>query len=130
LRCHGDPKDAPKAVIEKYGDKRAFGYKVGDVRGIIGVSIPDISIKDVIASFVNPITIALVVGAFLLGFLYTHWSVIRRLRKLTEKTHSIAKGNLSEPMEADADSSDEITQVTHAVNMLCRSLSVAMKHLS
>jgi len=40
LKCHGDPDDAPPAVVEKYGRVRGFGEKVGDVRGIISVRIP------------------------------------------------------------------------------------------
>ncbi len=130
LRCHGDPADAPQSVIEKYGNKRAFGYKLGDVRGIIGVTIPDVPIHEVISSFVNPVTLSFVVGAFLLGFLYTHWFIIRRLRDLTKKTHNIAQGDLDEDIDADSDSKDEIDQAAHAVNMLKVSLSVAMKHLS
>jgi len=44
LKCHGEPKkDVPsslyKILIKKYGN-RAFGYKVGDVRGIIAMYIP------------------------------------------------------------------------------------------
>jgi len=129
LRCHGKPEDAPKDVIDKYGDQRAFGYKVGDVRGIIGVSLPDIPLREVAASFVNPLTLALVAAAFLLSFLYTQRSVIQRLRNLTATTHSIAKGNLNEPIDASKDTKDEIEQVAHAVDMLRRSLTVAMKHL-
>jgi HAMP domain-containing protein len=129
LRCHGKPEDAPKDVIEKYGDKRAFGYNVGDVRGIIGVTLPDIKIKDVAASFINPITLALIIAAFLLSFLYTQRAIIYRLRELTKKTHSIARGNLKEPIKTRGKSEDEIEQVAHAVDMLRRSLTIAMKHL-
>ncbi len=39
LGCHGDPANAPREVIEKYGDQRAFGYQVGDLRGVISIRI-------------------------------------------------------------------------------------------
>ena len=44
LKCHGDPKkDVPpqlyKVLIHQYGNK-AFGYKVGEVKGIIAMYIP------------------------------------------------------------------------------------------
>ena len=129
LRCHGDPKDAPKEVIEKYGDKRAFGYKVGDVRGIISVSLPDILLSEVISSFVNPITIGLVAVAFLMSFLYTQFGLIRRMKILTEKTERIAKGELNEPIEFQRKSLDEIEHLAHAVDMLRKSLVVAMRHM-
>jgi len=31
LRCHGDPNDAPKSLVEKYGNVNGFGMKVGDI---------------------------------------------------------------------------------------------------
>ena len=129
LRCHGDPKDAPKEVIEKYGDRRAFGYKVGDVRGIISVTLPDILLSEVISSFANPVTIGLVAFAFLMNFLYTQFGLIRRMRNLTTKTERIAKGNLSERIDVKRNSVDEIEHLAHAVDMLRKSLVVAMRHI-
>ena len=40
LKCHGNPADAPEIIIQKYGKERAFGYQLGDIRGIISVNIP------------------------------------------------------------------------------------------
>jgi hypothetical protein len=54
LKCHGDPKDAPPEVIQKYGDQRAFGYKLGDVRGIISVKLPDVTLVDIFSTLLNP----------------------------------------------------------------------------
>ena len=129
LRCHGNPKDAPKDVITKYGDKRAFGYKVGDIRGIISVSLPDVKIEEVVSSFINPITLGLVAVAFLMSYLYTHFSLILRIKSLTKKTKLIAKGELNTPLETQLDSSDEIEHAAHAVDLLRRSLIVAMRHM-
>ena len=44
MKCHGEPgKDVPQGLYDKlkadYGDN-AFGFKVGDLRGIISVEIP------------------------------------------------------------------------------------------
>ncbi|MBU0500856.1 MAG: DUF3365 domain-containing protein [Gammaproteobacteria bacterium] len=129
MRCHGDPKDAPKEVIEKYGDKKAFGYKVGDVRGIISVSLPDITLAEVMSSFVNPYTIGLVGVAFLVSFLYTQFGLIRRMQVLTAKTERIAKGGFDEEITAPKGAADEIDQLAHAVDMLRRSLVIATRHL-
>ena len=41
LKCHGDPVNAPAAVIKKYGKIKAFGYKEGEIRGILSIKIPD-----------------------------------------------------------------------------------------
>ena len=40
LACHGDPKNAPKALVAQYGDKAGFNRKVGDVVALDNVEIP------------------------------------------------------------------------------------------
>jgi len=49
LTCHGDPKDMDPQVVKKlkelYPEDKALGYKVGDFRGVIRVSIPEDVIK-------------------------------------------------------------------------------------
>ncbi|HPF58056.1 MAG TPA: DUF3365 domain-containing protein [Candidatus Competibacteraceae bacterium] len=129
LKCHGDPKDAPADVIAKYGDKRAFGYKVGDVRGIISVKLPDITLIDVLLTFLNPYTLGLIILAFLLNFLYTQQSIITRLKKLAQTTERIAQGELDLPLQENPGSRDEVDHVQHAVGLLRNSVVVAMKRL-
>jgi len=68
LKCHGDPKkDVPsslyKVLIKKYGN-RAFGYKVGEVRGIIAMYIP---FEDII-SFLKK-SVFILVFSFVIIFL-------------------------------------------------------------
>ncbi len=38
LKCHGDPADAPPTIRSRY--EGAFGYEVGDLRGVVSVRIP------------------------------------------------------------------------------------------
>ncbi|RLA82450.1 MAG: hypothetical protein DRG78_07180 [Epsilonproteobacteria bacterium] len=38
LVCHSKPQNAPKFIAEKY--KTAYGYKLGDLRGIISIKVP------------------------------------------------------------------------------------------
>lgn len=40
LACHGDGGARPAFIREKYPDDRAFGYRPGDLRGIISVTVP------------------------------------------------------------------------------------------
>ncbi|WP_127471618.1 diguanylate cyclase domain-containing protein [Thiomicrorhabdus aquaedulcis] len=35
LTCHGDPKDAPKGLVEKYGSVNGFYEKIGNIRAFI-----------------------------------------------------------------------------------------------
>ncbi len=40
LHCHGSLAEAPKAMLEKYGNERGFGHKVGDMAGVVAIGIP------------------------------------------------------------------------------------------
>lgn len=40
LACHGDKDKRPRFIVEKYPDDKAFGFKKGDLRGIISVTAP------------------------------------------------------------------------------------------
>ena len=40
LACHGDPEDRPDFVLEGYPDDRAYGFEVGDLRGVYSVVVP------------------------------------------------------------------------------------------
>lgn len=46
LYCHGNPADAPKKIIELYGDKRGFARLKGQISGVVSVALPvDISLQ-------------------------------------------------------------------------------------
>ncbi len=131
LKCHGDPADAPKEVIEKYGADKAFGYKVGDVRGIISVRLPDITFAEVLPALGNPITIGLLLAAFLVSYLYVERGVIRRIRNLTQQAEAIAEGDMDAELEyTDAENSkNEIDHLYNAVDLLRSSLKIAMRRM-
>jgi signal transduction histidine kinase len=40
LKCHGDPKDAPRELIERYGTEAGFFMKTGEIADAIFVYIP------------------------------------------------------------------------------------------
>ncbi len=132
LKCHGDPEDAPKEVIEKYGADKAFGYKVGDVRGIISVKLPDLKLMDLIHNLANPITIGLILAAFLINLAYTQWGLIRRLRNLTNGAEAMSQGNLDAdlPFNDPQKSRDEVDHLGGAISLLRNSLKVAMRHMN
>lgn len=40
MQCHGDPADAPREMIEQYGENNGFGYKTGELSSIISIKMP------------------------------------------------------------------------------------------
>lgn len=41
LACHGPKDERPAFIVEKYPEDRAFGFEVGDLRGLYSVFVPD-----------------------------------------------------------------------------------------
>jgi len=132
LKCHGDPKDAPAAVIKKYGAKKAFHYKVGDIRGIISVKLPSIGFMEALPTLANPISLGGIVLAFLINFFFTSKFILARLHKLTEDTKAIVSGKLDTPLvyTSPKESNDEVDHVYHSVDLLKRSMELVVRKIS
>ncbi len=131
LKCHGDPKDAPAAVIKKYGGQKAFHYKVGDVRGIISVKLPSITLVEALPTLINPWSVGGLVLAFLINFLFTTRFILNRLHKLTEDTKAIVSGKLDTPLiyTPPTESNDEVDHVYHSVDLLKRSMELVVRKI-
>lgn len=131
LKCHGRPEEAPAEVLEKYGSERAFGYKVGDVRGIISVQLPDLALAEVAQTLLNPITLGLLLLAFVINLTFTQFSLIQRLKRLTAATKAIADGQLETELQfGDVKRSrDEVDHVANAIHQLRNSLRLAMRRI-
>ncbi|MCI5221123.1 MAG: DUF3365 domain-containing protein [Candidatus Electrothrix sp. AR4] len=129
LKCHGDPKKAPQNVIDQYGSKLGFGYKVGEIRGIISVELPNVTLFEIIRTLINPYSVGLLLGAFLINFIFTQRVLIHRLEILSKVTTDISKGTLDLALPENKKFRDEVDQVSHAIDLLRTSLVVAMEHL-
>ncbi len=132
LKCHGDPANAPPAVIKKYGDQKAFHYKVGDIRGIISVTLPSLGFMEALPTLANPISLGGILLAFLLNFFFTSRFILNRLHKLTEDTKAIVSGKLDTPLNytPPAESNDEVDHVYHSVDLLKRSMELVVRKMS
>jgi hypothetical protein len=132
LKCHGKPEDAPPAVIEKYGDQKAFHYKVGDLRGIISVTLPTISFAETLPTLVNPLSLGGIALAFFINFFFVSHFILKRLRKLTQDTKAIVSGKLDTPLEytPNTESNDEVDHVYHSVDLLRRSMELVVRKIS
>ena len=105
LTCHGRPEDAPPSVRENYAD--GYGYKVGDLRGVISIRIPQAKFQErllvlwrqqILNSLFGYVAIFLALG------LIIDRLVTRRLIRLREGAQRIASG------EYDARLAHDLTQ--------------------
>lgn len=90
LKCHGDVKDAPQAILSRYGSSGGFGWKVGEVIGAQVVSVPAAAAaREANRAFITYMTIAL--GSFLLSFLVLNFILSRIVLSPMEVSNTTLK---------------------------------------
>lgn len=131
ITCHGDPQKAPADVKLRYGLERGFGFKEGDVAGVISVRLPTRPFMEVALGVVAPWQIGLILGSFIMSFVFIQFGVVRPIRRLTKVTAEVSVGN-----KADLDvsnisprSSNELDQLSLATDRLRTSLEMVAARL-
>jgi HAMP domain-containing protein len=131
VACHGDPATAPRDVTEQYGTERGYGFKVGDVAGIISVSLPAEPLLAASFGVLGPIEIGLIVLAFVMLYVFMHFGVAKPIRKLTHDAHLISLGK---PVQLDLTgvsqkSRNELGQLALAISRLRTSMDLAIRRM-
>lgn len=129
LACHASAETAPNDVKERYGVEHGYGFKEGEVAGIISVRLPVRSFWNVASSVVGPIQIALLVTAFLIAFLFIQFAVVRPLKKLTLAAEKVSTGQPADlgASRLDRKSGNEVRQLILAVDRLRASMMMAIQ---
>ena len=131
LKCHSEPSVAPREVIEKYGVKRGFGYKLGEVRGIISASIPTEGMWWDSLKGVAVWQILLLILIVIVAFVFTQTVFAKPLHELAESVEKISLGGEEDLKTGDipTNTANEIDKVTLAVDRLQLSMQLAMRRL-
>ncbi len=131
IRCHGDPAQAPQDVLDIYGSDGGFGFKEGDVAGIISVTLPKKNLWQSTMSMFSLVE----VGIIFLSILPIMWFV-RRAIIVPVKTLTAAADNISKGQEADVDisavpqnSQNEIHQLMLATARMRSSFTIATRKM-
>lgn len=122
LNCHGEPQNAPKAILDKYGDVAGFHRTLGDVVGLDTIAIPANRISEM---FMDEFKIKTsVAGLALALFLFSIMLIIKNI--LTTRLTHIANHlkneanktdpNLLEPLVVRG--KDEISEIAMGFNVL------------
>ena len=132
LACHASAESAPADVKLRYGTERGFGFKEGEVAGIISVRLPIRSFWQVATSVVGPVQIALLVAAFLVAVLFIQFAVVRPIRRLTVAAERISIGEAADLGTAAINrrSRNEVHQLMLATERLRASMTLAIQRLA
>jgi len=140
LKCHGAPDQLDpmyyKAMVAKYGEeavKRATGYKEGEIRGILSVTILPPSFLSVALSEIDIWNVLALVLAFLIFWYFAKKEIIQPIERLTKAAHDISLGKLDVDLGVrgmkEEEVKDEITKLTIAIDRLRASIQIAMERL-
>ena len=140
LKCHGTPDEIDpvlyKAMVAKYGEeavKRATGYKVGDLRGIISVTILPAGILTTVTDVVDFWNVGALLLALGIFWYFAKNEIIKPIEKLTKAAHDISIGKLDVDLGVrgvkEEEVKDEITKLAIAIDRLRASIQIAMERL-
>ena len=131
IACHGDPAIAPRDVVERYGSDRGYGFKAGDVAGVISVTLTTKPLLAAALGVLGPVEIALVIVAFVVLYLFMHYGVVRPIKKLTHDAEQISVGKSVE-LNSGAfyqNTRNELGQLTLAISRLRASMELAIQRM-
>ena len=122
MRCHGDPKDAPAALVKRYGATASFHRLLGDVAGLDTVAVPVDVVNTAMAADMRWNSVVLVSGLTLLfGSVIVMFRrvVTRRLAAMAKHFQEIAAHPESPRMKpVEVSGHDEIAVLAAAFNKL------------
>jgi hypothetical protein len=129
LTCHASAERAPADVRERYGTENGFGFKEGEVAGIISVKLPSRSFWQVTRDVLGPLQIGLLVAAFLISVVFIQFAVVRPIKRVTAAAERISVGQAAELGSAKLKrtSGNEIHQLILATERLRASLMLAIQ---
>ena len=125
LRCHGNPKDAPKGLVKFYGPERSFYRKVGEAPHVISIRIP------LAAAYAEADRFSVKLSALLLGVLtllfLVQFGLYRRflispLSIIRGKAHQISTDEARLGEEVPALPGREFKELTMAFNIMSTNL--------
>lgn len=130
LSCHSTASRAPKSMIDEYGDKNGFGWKLNEVVGAQIISVPSKTVF-VKARQSLLITLGIFTGAFAIAiFLVNFWLkryVVRPLNRMAATAEAVSTGDTQAEFTKWSD--DEVGKLTDSFNRMRLSLQMAMQRL-
>jgi len=131
ISCHGEADKAPNDVKVRYGTATGFGFKEGDVAGVISVRLPARSFWRVALTIVGGWQLAMILGAFLIALLFVRFAIVGPIKRLTRASHQISLAQTADLGVAGIgrNSRNELHQLALAIDRMRRSVHIAMRKL-
>ncbi len=132
MRCHGQPEDAPKILLQMYGDERGFHRRSGELAGLDIISVPTESHQGAIGKSVT--MFALFFGSCMVVLLcsmqtFFNRLVVHNLRRVkTMLQNSFPQEQQAGPATPEQEA--EIEGMVRSIETVATHLSDARRQLS
>ena len=128
LQCHSLPENAPRSLINTYGDRHGFNWQLNEIVAAQMVSVPATQV--VAAANKLQWSIVGVIGLFFLIAIaainaFMRLAIVRPIQKMSNLSTQVSTGNLD--AQFTHDSRDEIGILAKALNRMKISLQMAMQ---
>ena len=124
LACHSTPELAPAAMLDIYGDKGGFGWKLNEIVGtqmvVVPYTLPAELARKTFLSFIISLAL-LFLMLFLVINIMIRRLVLRPVSQITIMADKASKGNLRDA-EIKVTGKDEISDMLRAFNRMRRSI--------
>ena len=128
LKCHSTPDVAPKKMIDIYGKKNGFNWKLNDIHGVQILSMPASRVfHNARQSFVLVMGIVISVFAVIL-FMANFWLkqfIVRPIKQIVQIADAVSTGDMDANFEKA--SNDEMGSLVEAFTRMKLSLVMALK---
>jgi signal transduction histidine kinase len=132
MQCHGDPKDAPRELINIYGDTNGFHYPVGEVGAVVVAGFPVDMIKtpvmDVTLNYLSLYLLGIMLFAGLISLFFDRL-VMKNFHELTRIFKTRFSGEQEQGIIDRLGQKGEIEGLIEGVDELAICLSDARNEL-
>lgn len=121
LKCHSDPASAPKEVVDKYGDLRGFGYRLGEVRGVISVTIPTKGMIKATMFEIGPWVLGWIIAVIAIVIIYIKSAFVKPIMQMHRMVSKITLGEqlgIEDSMFVSKDTSNEMSKLAFVIQNL------------
>ena len=127
MQCHGNPKDAPQSLVERYGSEAGFHRPLGQVMAMDMVAIPIQPFQAELGRQIRASGLGLMAGVAILlaGIAWVfHLLVTRKLGLIQSHFHRVTRQEDSYPIpEIPLQSEDELRKLAEGFNVLIGKLN-------
>jgi methyl-accepting chemotaxis protein len=128
LQCHSTPDAAPKTMIDIYGDRNGFGWKLNTINGAQIVSIPANEVlqkaRQSLVLVMGVVTLIFASAIYIANFWLKRY-VVKPIKQVVRVTEAVSTGDLN--AEFEKVSNDEIGSLVEAFTRMKLSLIMAIR---